>query len=400
VSVWHIITGEYPPQPGGVSDYTRLIATGLVEKGMTVHVWAPAFSLHGDGLHRGHAVAPVQALHCDDTRDQDCCVIVHRLPGHFGIPAIATLTRALCTIPPGCVLVQYVPHAFGYKAMNLPLCLWLNSLREKNLIVMFHEVAFPLGRAQPARHNLLGAVTRLMAWLVSRRAKRILVASAQWELFLRRLGATAPVSWVPVPSNVPVVAQPDATATLRRRYVDENGLLLGHFANYSNYSAGRLSQTVPALLASNPRLSLLLVGAHSHDLRARLINQHPSASLRIFSTGVLQSPELSCALAACELMVQPYPDGVSTRRGSVAALLAHRRVIVTTSGAATEALWSESGAVALAPSDDPAALRNLIGTTIRNQQVRHHYERAGAALYESRFALRHTIAALLNESVN
>jgi hypothetical protein len=25
---WHIITGEYPPQPGGVSDYTRLVARG------------------------------------------------------------------------------------------------------------------------------------------------------------------------------------------------------------------------------------------------------------------------------------------------------------------------------------------------------------------------------------
>ena len=26
---WAILTGEYPPQPGGVSDYTRLVARGI-----------------------------------------------------------------------------------------------------------------------------------------------------------------------------------------------------------------------------------------------------------------------------------------------------------------------------------------------------------------------------------
>jgi len=38
---WAILTGEYPPQPGGVSDYTRLVAEGLAVGGDEVHVWAP-----------------------------------------------------------------------------------------------------------------------------------------------------------------------------------------------------------------------------------------------------------------------------------------------------------------------------------------------------------------------
>ena len=36
---WHLITGEYPPQPGGVADYTRLVAQGLADVGDKVHVW-------------------------------------------------------------------------------------------------------------------------------------------------------------------------------------------------------------------------------------------------------------------------------------------------------------------------------------------------------------------------
>ena len=39
---WHILTGEYPPQPGGVSDYSRMVAHGLAAAGDEVVVWAPS----------------------------------------------------------------------------------------------------------------------------------------------------------------------------------------------------------------------------------------------------------------------------------------------------------------------------------------------------------------------
>jgi hypothetical protein len=39
---WHVLTGEYPPREGGVSDYTQLVAHGLVAAGDAVDVWAPA----------------------------------------------------------------------------------------------------------------------------------------------------------------------------------------------------------------------------------------------------------------------------------------------------------------------------------------------------------------------
>ena len=33
---WHLITCEYPPQMGGVSDYTRVVAEGLSEAGEAI----------------------------------------------------------------------------------------------------------------------------------------------------------------------------------------------------------------------------------------------------------------------------------------------------------------------------------------------------------------------------
>ena len=374
MGIWHIITGEYPPQAGGVSDYTRLVANGLASARNAVHVWAPE---------------------CGVRSNSGAGVAVHRLPGHFGPRALAAAAREIRANPARSVLVQYVPHAYGFKAMNLPFCLWLNSIRQVDLTVMFHEVAFPLNRAQPLRHNLLGAVTWLMARLVCRSATRIMVASARWQAMLRRLGVTAPISWVPVPSNIPVVEDAAATARWRQQCTKENGLLLGHFANYSQYSVERLTQIMPALLGEQGHLSLLLLGAHSGEFRRRLINTNRHLAGSIHASGPLAPQDLSWALAACDIMVQPYPDGVSTRRGSMTALLAHRRAIVTTDGVATERLWSDSGAVALVPAGDPAGMRDAIDQMLSSYERRRGYACGALELYEKRFALRHTIAALM-----
>jgi glycosyltransferase involved in cell wall biosynthesis len=374
LAVWHIITGEYPPQTGGVSDYTRLVAHGLIAEGSIVHVWAPECG------GRDETIAGLE---------------IHRLPGHFGPRALAALRRTLPCGPEHPVLVQYVPHAYGCKAMNLPFCLWLNMLRRHSVTVMFHEVVFPLRRGQPLRHQMLGAITRIMARLASRSATRIMVASARAETILQGWGTPAPISWVPVPSNIPVVGDVTATRRLRQKYAGPEELVLGHFSNYSDFSVKRLCRIMPTLLASDGRLRLLLLGGNSIEFRDKLINAHPGFAQRIHATGRLEPRELSSALSACDLMVQPYPDGVSTRRGSMMAALAHGRAIVTNSGMSTEPLWPESRAVVMAPAGDAGEMRNLIGETIANPRARCLYTRAARELYGRRFALRHTIAALL-----
>ena len=60
---WHIITCEYPPSVGGVSDYSFTLASGLGATG-TVHVWCPA----------GTSAAP-EVEH----------VTVHDAPGSFSL---------------------------------------------------------------------------------------------------------------------------------------------------------------------------------------------------------------------------------------------------------------------------------------------------------------------------
>lgn len=374
MAVWHLITGEYPPQPGGVSDYSRLVACGLVSAGDEVHVWAPG---------------------CPAQVQSDDGVVVHRLPGHFGPRALIALARSIDGSSRSRVLVQYVPHAFGFKAMNLLFCLWLFGRRHSGTVVMFHEVMFPIRVSQPLKHNVIGLTTRLMAMLVARSAERIFVATLIWDGLLRRfIGSHDSISWLPVPSNIPVVDDSAGVAATRLAYSSRGALLLGHFGAHSGLVGRSVEDLLTPVLERCPDARILLIGADSTDFRDRWVGANPELAVRVYATGALAPDRLSLALQACDVMIQPYPDGISTRRGSVMAALAHGRAVVTTNGVATEPLWAQSGAVVMAPVGDHDAMQSLIARLVADEGERLRMASAARKLYAERFALRHTIAAL------
>jgi glycosyltransferase involved in cell wall biosynthesis len=373
--VWHIISGEYPPQSGGVADYTRLVALELATRGDHVHVWAPAVTV------REVAEADIE---------------VHRLTGRFGPRTLAALGRGLNAVGPGQILVQYVPQGFGMKGMNLPLCLWLFARRRAGIVIMFHEVAVALAWQQPLRHNMIGVVNRAMAFVLTRAARRCFVAAAAWETQLRPLApAGATISWLPVPSNVPVVDDPAGVLAVRKTLAAGDGIVVGHFGTAREpWIAAQLAAVVPPLLRARPEVTFLLLGRDSLEMRRRLLAAAPVLHARVQAAGPLAPEDVSRHLGACDMMLQPYGDGVSTRRGSMMAALAHRRSVVTTSGVLTEPMWRQSGAVALVSAGDAAAMNAALAHLIDDAGERVRQGAAAGALYARRFDITHTIAAL------
>jgi glycosyltransferase involved in cell wall biosynthesis len=376
---WHILTGEYPPQPGGVSDYTRLVARGLAEAGDVVHVWA----------------AP-----CKGLETHDAGVEVHRLPDHFGLRSLSLLSRSLNQAKrPHRILVQYVPHAFGWKALNIPFCLWLWSRRHVGSIwVMFHEVHFPISREQSARHRLLGRATRFMAKLVARAAERLFVSIPGWEKILKRLAPdSAPVIWLPVPASIPPIEDAKGIAMVRARYAPPGvDFVIGHFGTYAPHIAMPLKTLLPALLRGHATRAALLLGRGGEALRDELVGLYPELNGKLYAAGSLPADDLSMHLSACDVMIQPFGDGVSCRRTSVMNALAHGLPIVTTSGALTESVWAESEAVLLAPAEDVNALTQATEHLLANAEERRRLSFAAVKLYRERFDAGHTIAALRN----
>ena len=378
MTAWHIVTGEYPPQPGGVSDYTRLIAEALADAGDRVTVWAPR----------------LPNAECGPRNEQDRRgVTVCRLPDHFGPRSLRHLTRALDQCPaPRRLLIQYVPHAFGWKGANVPFCAWLRSRRRDSVWVMFHEVAYPFTADATLRHNALAVVNRLMASLVAGAAERAFVSIAAWQPMVQGLMPGRSVTWLPVPSSVPADADSVETARVRARYANGSPLV-GHFGTYGRSIAAMLEPAVRAI-GDRTRAQILLLGRRSDRLARDLVRQCPSLDGRVSGAGSLSADQLSQHIAACDVMLQPYPDGVSTRRTSAMAALALGRPIVTTSGWLTEGLWEESGAVTLVPIDMPEATARATARLLDDASARRQLSERARALYAARFDIRHTIAAL------
>ncbi len=375
---WHLIVSEYPPQSGGVSDYTEGVANGLAEQGDEVHVWCPFLA---------------------DTQDSKPGVAVHRAFRSFSPPDLRRVGAELDQFPgPRRLLVQWVPHGYGYRSMNLAFCWWLWKRARRHgdrLELMVHEPFLTFDWASP-RQNAAALVHRLMTMLLMNAASQVWMSIPGWEKMLRpyTLGRQVPFRWLPIPSNVPAVDDLSRAAAIRRRYVDGERLLIGHFGTYGLLITMLLEPILCAWAEGSARGVILLMGKGSEQFGQRMIEKHPQLRDLIRTTGPLESEELSCHLAACDLLIQPYPDGVSSRRTSFMAGLSHGKAIVTTAGAFTEPLWAESEAVALAPTGDTTAFIALVENYSKNPAQR---QRAGAEarrFYEDRFDISQVVTSL------
>jgi glycosyltransferase involved in cell wall biosynthesis len=377
---WAIVTGEYPPQPGGVADYTALLVRGLVEAGDTVTVYAPRQGLGSEPDIPGATVVA--------------------LPDHFGTRGLRVLHRALARTPrPDRLLLQYVPHMYGRRGMNLPLCLWLRYACPVPPWVMFHEVAFPVLPGQPLRHRLLALVQRRMAALVARSAERVFVSTPAWGPLLARLAPGCSPICLPVPSNLPHAAGHGAVAAVRRSMgAEDTALVVGHFGTFGQAITALLEEVFPALVAAEPGRIGLLIGLGGEAFAARLLARYPALDGRIRATGLLPLQDIAAHTAACDLLVQPYPDGVSTRRTSLMAGLAMGRPIVTTRGELTEPLWLHSGAVALAPAGVPAALLSTAEALLHDHRRHEQLGASGRAFYAAHFSPQRLIATLRRQA--
>ena len=363
-----MITSEYPPQPGGVSDYTRQVAHALAECGDEVDVWCPIDHQTQTGVSG---------------------IRVHGELGQVRLKNLRRVGAALdCFSTPRKLLLQWVPHGYGWRSMNVPFCVWLwtrSVFRGDEIDIMIHEPFLMFGE-RGWKQDLAAAVHRVMTLILLRSARRIWVSTPAWAVLLKpyALGKQLSFGWLPVPGNIPVVDDPAGVAAVRSRF-NPGMTLFGHFGTYGRVITDQLRQMIPKLLDSMPNAAVLLIGPGSERFRNDLIAAHPSTASRVMDTGFLSVSDVSHHIAACDVMMQPFPDGVTTRRTSVMAALAHSRAVITTSGRLTEPLWAESQAVAIHEVGDLTAFTKLAQQLCEDPAQRSLLGRKANALYTERF---------------
>jgi glycosyltransferase involved in cell wall biosynthesis len=383
-SEWHIITGEYPPQVGGVAAYTEQVAAALADYGWSVHVWCPSGN--------GPEMVP-------DT----FFPAVHRLAGGFSPFQFIALGAELNRFPrPRTLLVQYVSNAFGMRGCNIIFCLWLLVRRYwhgDDVRVMFHEPFFYFAR-QSLQRNLLALITRLMAALLLLASRVVYVSIPAWRDLLRPYCwlRRPPMAWLPIPATIPYEQDAQTVAALRQACTggDPHKQVVGHFGSYFALITPGLMAILDQLLANRPEIRIKLLGSGGERFAGEVLALHPKWKGRLSAPGCLSPRDVSLHLQACDLLIQPYPDGASSRRTSLMAGLANGVPTVTTSGPFTEPIWWESGAIPLVKAGDITSITAVAGELLSDSRRRRQVGIQGRLFYERNFSLRRSLATLLS----
>jgi glycosyltransferase involved in cell wall biosynthesis len=360
---WHIVTGEYPPQLGGVSDYTYQVSQEFAKGGDQVHVWSPATQFE---------VAPQDGVN------------VHALPGGFGLRWLRELNGRLRSYSgPRNILIQYVPHMYGWKSMNLAFCWWISRQRKHNVCVMFHEVAYPFRSGQPLRHNLLAVVHRMMARMILRSVRHSFTSTDPYLALLRTLGSDeSPISMLRICSNIPLESYSADGGPGRLEERRNKLFTVGIFSNFSAELREVLEAPIGCLL-ENPEITVLLLGP-GEEFRESLEKQFPQAADRIQTTGRLHVTEVGERMQGCDALLQIYPDGASAARGTLIGALASGVPMVTTAGSATDNLLLDSDAM-LFPSGSPQSIRDAVELLKENPALAREFGARARRMYRETF---------------
>lgn len=369
---WHILTGEYPPSSGGVGDYSALLARALADAGDSVDVWV------------GGPAEPSISGSCR----------VRALPDAFGARSRRALIEGW-NATPGTVLLQYVPNALGWHGTNIGFCRWLLAERRRgrDVRVMFHEPYFYFTVRRPWR-NVAALAQRVMAALLVRAATHLYYSSDNWHDYLRAYGAGERGAVLPIPATIPGGAASGRVREFRRQFAPGGGAVVGHFGTFGEHVGDQLRAVLPQLLARDGGIRVALIGRDGVRFRRDLARRLPAAADRIHATGDMSAADVAAAICACDLLFQPYPEGVTTRRTSVMAGLRNGVATISTDGPLTEPVWHDTRAAVLVDRADADAAVAEIRRLLADAPTRQAHAVRGREAYARHFAMELTVARL------
>lgn len=284
------------------------------------------------------------------------------------------------------MVVQYQPFVYGRWGFA-PWLIAATTRAQRHgmrVALMVHEAWVSI---TDWRSALMGGWQRAQLQTLARRADRVITST---DVLARKFdGAVS----MPIPSNiVPVDSSPQAA----RAQLGLDGRLVvslfgrSHWSRALDYAESAIAALAAAL--GPDRLTILNLGAG-----APVPSVPPGVQLR--NVGPLPADQLSLHLWASELVLLPFTAGVSTRRSTLSASLAHGRAIVGVHGADTDSMLAGArDAMVLTPVGDRVAFGRAAVALAGDPAARRALGEAGRRLYDAQFdwpVVAHRFAALL-----
>jgi glycosyltransferase involved in cell wall biosynthesis len=278
------------------------------------------------------------------------------------------------------LIVQYCPFSFGRRGFAPALPLFLARVRRNRprplIAVMFHETYVDM---KNVRWTLMGAWQRAQLLAIQLMADVQLCSIQRWTERLRRTALGRPVHHLPVASNLPDARarRQDVRAAIG---VDRETVLLSCLGLRH---PGRLQDHVlgAAREAGVAARSVLLLDLGPGTSSATRL----AGNVQLRATGFLPADDLAGHIAASDVFLAPYMDGVSTRRSSVMSALQQGVPVVGTRGHLTDDMMARAPELLLAEPDRSDRFAAIVAGLVGDPRRRARLGAAGRRLYETSF---------------
>ncbi len=341
-----MITGEYAPMQGGVGAFTRILASELAAQGHELFV-----------LSRVGTQSANPAVHLSPLIDR------------WGIGSLRTAQQWARDNHLDLVNIQYQTAAYS---MSPYIHFLPDFIHPIPVVTTFHDLRFPY---------LFPKAGLLRRWIVRRlghASDGVITTNHEDALSL----VTQCTTLIPIGSNIPQARHGDRITWRAKLGAGIDDFLIVYFG-LINRSKGldTLLDTLARLHDLPVRLAIVGGGAGSSDPTNEAYMREIDAQIErlalgslIYRTGFLSDEDVSGCLAAADVVVLPFTDGASYRRGTLMAAIQHGCTIVTTRPQVEiQAFVDGENMIFVRPNDAfglENALRNLLNSAYDRAKLR------------------------------
>lgn len=352
------ISGEFPPMPGGVGDFTRVLAERIGELGGDVYI-----------------------LSRPGSSSQTLKVSTIKGWGLGGVRVMRSWVREHGI---DIVNLQYQTAAFDMS----PFIHFLPDVLAAPVVTTFHDLRHPylFPKAGPLRD-----------WIVMRLARSsagVITTNQEDDLRLRSLPHRR---LIPLGSSIPRAdcGQGDATSWRSLAGAAAASFVLGHFGFVKAVKGvDYLIEALASLRAEGHDLRLLFIGSRQNQVDSSADASYLQglderiAKLGLADaiawTGYLPDHDVAACFKAVDLVALPYADGASYRRSSLLSAIHNGCPILTTETSVKVESFNHGCNLWLVPPRSAAALEEAIRQLMRDRDQLMRL-RAGAAQLSRHF---------------
>ena len=367
-----LISGEFPPMPGGVGHFSRILAERMQAQGHSLRVL-------------GRTGSEYESLE------------ITGLPG-WGLKNVLKIRTWAEDHALDIINLQFQTAAYDMS----PWIHFLPSLLDQPFVTTFHDLRHPY--LFPKAGSLRGwSVTHL-----ARSADGLISTNPEDDGILAQLPMRA---LIPIGSNIlhetssddssdastdaSTEASSEASSARWREGLSESSILIGHFG-FAQAIKGidLMLEALAELRADGHDLRLLFIGGqdnavnadHGENYRKSLEDRIKEYGLEdaLRWTGFLPEAEVAACLQAVDLVTLPYLDGASYRRGSLMAAINYGCAILTTQPTVAHEAFIHGENLWLIERQSAAAISAAMLHLIENPQTRNQL-RSGARKLRLRF---------------